>query len=565
MINLGEDYDKKLPTQNATKEGSGESAKLASSSLKVKENAAAAQIDDGDIGKSYEEKVQVRREHFSNWLIDEFKEWRDKIGGANTLLFSALVIRGVSYGEYFDLVQKTYKESTRRAADFLRKNLGTLKGYHYEKTDLFDENDKDIAVRACTEYCVKNLPSEIPYDNAELIKFFGKKYEEKYAEQFQDKLNFDDSEHTSLTAENDNVGNNDATTPKMTKAEFIALMKEEIAKEEFNARRDLWYRQADSRYMTRYEFFNGEFQKEQELFAQYADRKTGFDSLDAKQIFAPGLYVLGGLPSIGKSTLAWQLADKFADAGESVVYISYEMSPIELYAKTVSREVYLNSNKVIRCPAVNIQRKLYGEGVEVQKQLDKFSKEYGGAAVFKVGTESADKILESMRKMTDRIKEVQSVEHKLKQPIFFIDYLQLVAVGAKEVRTAIDEFVRHLKIFQQETHSTVICISSFNRDNYSNSVGFESFKESGGIEYTADVVLGMQFACMKDSKAVDKRDLIQKARQDNPRKINLVCLKNRFGGVYDVDFDYYPDVNYFTCEESDKKQSTKSYPKMPSR
>ena len=165
MINLGEDYDK-VQAKNAGEAGSGESAKPASSSLKVKENAAAAQIDDGDIGKSYEEKVQVRREHFSNWLIDEFTKWRDKIGGANTLLFSALIIRGVSCGEYFDLVQKTYKESTSRAGDFLRTNLGTLKGYNYEPEEMFDECEKDRAVRACTEYCVKYLPSEIPYDNA---------------------------------------------------------------------------------------------------------------------------------------------------------------------------------------------------------------------------------------------------------------------------------------------------------------------------------------------------------------------------------------------------------------
>lgn len=535
----------KTPTEKTAKEGSSESAKSTTPSLEVVENAAAANIDDGDCnGKSYDEKVQDSRECFSNWLIERFKEFRDTIGGVNTLLFSALVIRGGSCEEYFDLVQKTYKESTSRAGDFLRNDLGTLKGYNYEPENVFDEYDKEKAIRACTEFVKKNLPSEIPFNDGGLIKFFGKECEEKYAEQFQGKLNFDDSD----PAENNNVGNNDYST---TTNEYVERLKQKVeaAKKEFIT---FQYKKVDSRYITRFEFFHGEFQKEQELFAQYADRKTGFDTLDKSQVFAPGLYVIGGLPSIGKSTFAWQLADKFADDGEFVIYISYEMSPMELYSKTVSREVYLNSNKVIRCPAVNIQRKLYGDSAVIHWQLDKVGSYFGGAAVFKVGTENASEVLESMRKMTDSVKEVQSVDHTVKQPIFFIDYLQLVAVGAKEVRTAIDEFVRHLKIFQQETHSTVICVSSFNRDNYSNSVGFESFKESGGIEYTADVVLGMQFACMKDSKQGDKRTEIQKARQDNPRKINLVCLKNRFGGVYDIDFDYYPDVNYFTCESADK-------------
>ena len=45
----------------------------------------------------------------------------------------------------------------------------------------------------------------------------------------------------------------------------------------------------------------------------------------------------------------------------------------------------------------------------------------------------------------------------------------------------------------------VLGISSFNRDNYNNPVGMQSFKESGAIEYSSDVLIGLQFKGVGES------------------------------------------------------------------
>jgi replicative DNA helicase len=83
-------------------------------------------------------------------------------------------------------------------------------------------------------------------------------------------------------------------------------------------------------------------------------------------------------------------------------------------------------------------------------------------------------------------------------------------------------------------------------------VDFESFKESGGIEYTADVIWGLQLDVMNDDifnsekKLKEKRETVRIAKKQRPRKIQLVCLKNRYGiSNYECGFNYDPVYDLF--------------------
>ncbi len=81
-------------------------------------------------------------------------------------------------------------------------------------------------------------------------------------------------------------------------------------------------------------------------------------------------------------------------------------------------------------------------------------------------------------------------------PIVCVDYLQIIPPSNDRRlitdKMKIDDIVRKLKTFQRETNTTFIVISSFNRLNYYQQVSFESFKDSGNIEYSAVVVWGLQ-------------------------------------------------------------------------
>lgn len=73
-----------------------------------------------------------------------------------------------------------------------------------------------------------------------------------------------------------------------------------------------------------------------------------------------------------------------------------------------------------------------------------------------------------------------------------------------------------------------------------------AFKESGAIEYSSDILIGLQGAGGKDFD-------IDEAKRKDPKEIELKILKNRNGKTGDVlRFDYYPMFNNF--EEMGKKE-----------
>lgn len=142
------------------------------------------------------------------------------------------------------------------------------------------------------------------------------------------------------------------------------------------------------------------------------------------------------------------------------------------------------------------------------------------------------------------------------RPTVIIDYLQILqpapADANKGKREGIDNTVSELKRLSRELDTPIIVISSVNRANYQAPVAFESLKESGNIEYSADVVLGFQLQClneplfMEEKKTIEKRERVRQEKQANPRRIELVALKNRFGvSSFSCFYKYYPGKDLF--------------------
>ena len=67
-----------------------------------------------------------------------------------------------------------------------------------------------------------------------------------------------------------------------------------------------------------------------EDFIKGAGTKSGYDNLDAITSLYPGLYVLGAISSLGKTTFAHQMADQIARAGHPVIFFSLEQNTLEL-------------------------------------------------------------------------------------------------------------------------------------------------------------------------------------------------------------------------------------------
>ena len=135
-------------------------------------------------------------------------------------------------------------------------------------------------------------------------------------------------------------------------------------------------------------------------------------------------------------------------------------------------------------------------------------------------------------------------------PLVIVDYLQILAPANERAtdKQNTDKAVMELKRISRDFKTPVIGISSFNRDNYKNAVSMQAFKESGAIEYSSDILIGLQL-----KGAGDKDFDPTEAKKKNPREIELVILKNRNGQTgAKVPFEFYPMFNYFV--ENDNPQ-----------
>ena len=275
---------------------------------------------------------------------------------------------------------------------------------------------------------------------------------------------------------------------------------------------------------------------------------TGFSNLD--KILEGGLYeglcIVGAISSLGKTTFITQIADQIAEAGQDVLIFSLEMARSEIMAKSISRLTILD---VLQNNG-NIQDAKTTRGITTGSRYINYSpteKELIKRSIASYGAYAGNiYISEGIGDIgTEQIREAVK-KHILftgKKPVIVIDYLQILApadIRATDKQNT-DKAVMELKRISRDYKLPVIGISSFNRANYSVAVTMEAFKESGAIEYSSDILIGLQ---LKGAGSKDFDANIAKSR--NPREVELVVLKNRNGATgAKVAYEYYPMFNYF--------------------
>lgn len=274
---------------------------------------------------------------------------------------------------------------------------------------------------------------------------------------------------------------------------------------------------------------------------------TGFSKLDTVLDggLYEGLYIVGAISSLGKTTIITQIADQIAEGGEDVLIFSLEMARTEIMAKSISRltilDVLQNGGSVSDAKTNRgiTTGSRYAKYSPTEKQLIQRAVEaYGGYAehIFiheGVGDIGVDKVREEVDK---------HIRFTGKKPVVVVDYLQILApadVRATDKQNT-DKAVLELKRISRDFKIPVIGISSFNRQNYKEAVTMEAYKESGAIEYSADVLIGLQLRGA-GTKGFDANE----AKARNPREIELVILKNRNGATGKTALEYYPLFNYF--------------------
>ena len=274
---------------------------------------------------------------------------------------------------------------------------------------------------------------------------------------------------------------------------------------------------------------------------------TGFKLLDETLNggIKQGLYAIGAISSLGKTTLVHQIADNLAKDGHDVLFFSLEMDKSQMLSKSLSRLSYQiaeeegkDTDKFALCHSDIVQAyKLQGKQVEM---LDTAVELYKANYVRKIKYEFGAKSGEEIARAVDNY-----IKYKEKKPIVIVDFLQYVKGTKQDARMATNENVAILKDLVVKHGIPVILISSFNRSSYKTQASMESFKESGEIEYISDVLIGLQLkGCQGDGDKIQTK--IDNAKAEPVRSVELKLLKQRDGiATKTIDFKYNPRFNYF--------------------
>ena len=274
---------------------------------------------------------------------------------------------------------------------------------------------------------------------------------------------------------------------------------------------------------------------------------TGFKLLDETLNggIKQGLYAIGAISSLGKTTLVHQIADNLALDGHDVLFFSLEMDRFQMLSKSLSRLSYQiaeeegrNTDKFALCHSDIVQAyKLKGKQVEMlDKAVETYKANYARNIRYEYGAKSGEEIA---RVVDNHIKYTE------KKPIVIVDFLQYVKGTKQDARMATNDNVAILKDLVVKHGIPVILISSFNRSSYKTQASMESFKESGEIEYISDVLIGLQLKdCQGDGDKIQTK--IDEAKAEPVRSVELKLLKQRDGiATKTIDFKYNPRFNYF--------------------
>lgn len=269
---------------------------------------------------------------------------------------------------------------------------------------------------------------------------------------------------------------------------------------------------------------------------------TGFKHLDYITTgLRPSLIVVSAITSLGKTSFVKQLSDQLLEHNKdiAVLYVTYEQTAEELATKTISRETGI-SMRNLQAGKLTVEDR--EKVAQTLQDLDYSQSFYTLEATATTTIEEVKKIATEMTNAYDQV-------------VVVIDYLQLVP-SRKNIRYTsdkekIDSNLSELRRLSNALKSPVITISSINRSSYeksakegvdpSNSL-LSSFKESGNIEYSADLAIAM----LEDTER--SGDVKVKHRSNYAKSIGFYIIKNRNGARGKIEFTFLPETQKFVEE-----------------
>jgi len=259
-------------------------------------------------------------------------------------------------------------------------------------------------------------------------------------------------------------------------------------------------------------------------------------------------YVLGGIPSSGKTVLTNNLADNICLNGHPVLFFSYDDGRTELRYRTYSRFSGFDIEEFNN-------HRLSNSDVDTIYRNDSIS--------------SISKLkytVQDILKVEDWVQLIDKIyaRHQ-KAPVIMIDYLRKLKTESNRMdeRLRVDEILSTLTNMAKTYTIPVVVISELARDSYKygQQLSMTSFKESGTIEYEASW-LGILASVENDGSGYKlKNDWERIINHDG--YIDLVVFKAKRGTGVTGRISLKLDKSHMTVR--DRIESTKTDSVTPLR
>jgi replicative DNA helicase len=253
---------------------------------------------------------------------------------------------------------------------------------------------------------------------------------------------------------------------------------------------------------------------------------SGFSSIDAlTNGFKHGdLWIVAGRPSMGKTALALNMAEKVAlRGGGSVAFFSLEMSSDQLYDRLLCGHAGVSAAAM---------RRLSASETVIERLQD------SAAALSDIKLTVFDTPILTVANMRGKL-------HKLRGNIALIvvDYLQLMDGEGESRQQQITQISRGLKSVAMELGVPVVALSQLNRALETRGGDkrpqLADLRESGAIEQDADVVMFVY----RESHAFNRT--INNHGRDISHDAEVIIAKQRNGPTGTVRLTFSPELARF--------------------
>ena len=358
------------------------------------------------------------------------------------------------------------------------------------------------------------------------------------------------SERTSHSRKHKNiVKRKEKTAPEKEEREFsaVVLTGKNVEEKEFQVSvRNPFVLKNSASFMDKFEEYIVDTQENRKL-------STGFKRLDAmlRYGFHKGSYFVDATPQYLKNGFMQQIADRAAESGVDVLYISTELTRYDLMVDTISRLSY-EMNKKDEEKAVSSMAIMTGEkGADIRSLKDELNWYRGRISehLFVLDQEAVSEYVENMEDASagDILAELirSIVTEGAHKPVVFIDNIEnILSVEDSEDMKPLMDGIRKLA---KELGIPIIMSYGYAPAESENELDPDEIEYHKSLGNMCDVYLELKYADMitEDYEELTEDDIQEMVENGEMLLINVQLHKNRRTMKASCQIQATPKFNYY--------------------